>query len=375
MGLRPSSNLTGAERARRVVGRWREADLFLPALVATALVAAAVAKSTDVALYGRYAKEALATPLLHLLPKEYPALALVIFLVPKALGIAYWLGFAFVCTVSCVAVVLSSSGLDKFPGWSRRTCIYLLLGSLPVLFTRYDIVPVLATVLAVEDARRGQWGRAWTWATLGGLLKLFPFLLLPGFLVIEKVQTGKWALRRALVACAPLLVVGTVQTWLAPGSTVSPLRFEMHRGLELSSLQGSLTLLTDPLHLHWIGAFGSVEVVGQGRTAISVLVTVIAVLAVGSLWWLASRDRLPVEAVSLAVLSVAVLADKAFAPQYLIWLVPLWAYWPLRHGWVAAAASDHAHLSSPLWDSRHFRVQLLLRDRRWSSPQHGAHSR
>jgi len=40
--------------------------------------------------------------------------------------------------------------------------------TLSVLFTRYDIIPVLAGVLAVEGARRRQWGRAWVWATLGG---------------------------------------------------------------------------------------------------------------------------------------------------------------------------------------------------------------
>ena len=42
-------------------------------------------------------------------------------------------------------------------------------------------------------------------------------------------------------------------------------------------------------------------------------------------------------AVSLGVLSVAVLAEKSFAPQYIVWLAPLWAYWPMRRGWLAAA--------------------------------------
>ncbi len=193
-------------------------------------------------------------------------------------------------------------------------------------------------MLAVDGARRRQWGRAWAWATLGGLLKLFPFLLLPGFLVVEKAQTGKWAWRRALAASGPIVLVAVAQSLLAPGSALSPLRFEMRRGFELSSLQGSLTLLTDPLHLHWLGAFGSIEVVGQGGFLISALVTAGAVLALAALWWSAAQGRLSVEAVSLAVLTVGVLSDKAFASQYLIWLIPLWALWPLRWGWVAAAA-------------------------------------
>jgi hypothetical protein len=315
----------------------RDGDLFLPLLVTLALVLAAAAKSSDVALYERYANEALARPLFHSLPKEYPALSLVLFLIPTALPVAYWLGFALLMAAACVSLVLSSDGLEDQPGWPRRTCIYLLLGALPVVFTRYDVVPVLAVVLALEGGRRRQWGRAWAWATLGGMLKLFPFLLLPGFLIIEKAQTGKWALRRAVAAAAPVVLVVTGQTLLAPGSAISPLYFEVHRGLELSSLQGSLTLLTDPLHLHWIGAFGSIEVVGSGRVVLGALVMAASVLSLTALWWFAARGRLSVEAVSLAVLSVAVLADKAFAAQYLIWLVPLWAYWPLRQGWIATA--------------------------------------
>jgi hypothetical protein len=55
-------------------------------------------------------------------------------------------------------------------------------------------------------------------------------------------------------------------------------------------------------------------------------------------WGLAKRGRLSVEAVSLVVFSIAILADKAFAAQYLVWVVPFWAYWPIRRGWVAAAA-------------------------------------
>jgi hypothetical protein len=306
--------------------------------VITGLLLAASAHSSDVALYHRYAKEALATPLLHSLPKEYPALSLAIFLAPQVLPLAYWLGFGLLAAAACTGLVLSSDGLDKYRGWSRRTCIYLLLGTLSVVFTRYDVLPVLAAVLAVEGARRRHWGRAWAWATLGGLLKLFPLLLLPGFLVVEKAQTGKWALRRAIAASLPVVLVLAFQTLLAPGSALSPLRFELRRGLELSSLQGSLTLLTDPLHLHWAGAFGSIEVVGRDHLLITALVAVAAVVALAALWWFAAHGRFSVEAVSLAALSVAVLSDKAFAPQYLIWLVPLWAYWPLRRGWVAAAA-------------------------------------
>lgn len=322
----------------RPIGHRLQGALFVTLALALAGGIFAVGlRATDVGLYQRYAKAALSVPLLHSLPKEYPALSVVVFLVPQLVAPAYPVAFGLLAGLATVGLVVSSDGLAEFPGWSRRTGIYLLLGTAAVVFARYDIFPVLCSVLAVEAARQKRWSRAWGWAVVGGLLKLFPFLLLPGFLAAERSQTGKWALRRPLVACLPVGLVLAVQTLLSPGSAVSPLRYELRRGFELSSLQGSLTFLSAPLHGHWLAAFGSVEIVGHWHFAIGLLVTVASLVALGAAWLVAAHGRLSVEAVSLVAISVAVLGDKAFAEQYLIWLIPLWAYWPIRRGWVATA--------------------------------------
>ena len=91
------------------------------------------------------------------------------------------------------------------------------------------------------------------------------------------------------------------------------------------------------MHVRWIGGFGSIEVVGPDHVAISVVVTAAMIMLLMFVWALAGRGQLSVVAVSLAVLSIAVLSEKSFAPQYLIWLAPFWAYWPMRRGWVAVA--------------------------------------
>jgi hypothetical protein len=293
--------------------------------------------SSDVALYDHYANAALASPLLHSMPREYPALALAIFLAPLAVPVPYALGFSLLAALAGIVLVLSSDGLAEYPGWSRRTCYYLLIGTAAVVFGRYDVFPVLAMVLAVEGARQEKWGRAWAWAVLGGLLKLFPLLLLPGFLLVERAQTGKWALRRIAAAFVTVTVLTIAQLALSAKSVLSPLRYQLDRGFELSSLQGSVTFLLDPLHIHWVAGFGSIEVIGPGKVTISILVALVMVTALFFVWLFAARGQLPVVAVSLAALSVAVLSDKSFAPQYLIWLAPLWAYWPIRRGWVVAA--------------------------------------
>ena len=293
--------------------------------------------SGDIALYEHYANAALISPLFHFLPKEYPALALTMFLAPLALPVQYALGFSILAAAAGIALVLSSDGLPEHPGWSRRTCYYLVIGTLAVVFARYDVYPALAMVFAIEGARREQWGRAWAWAVVGGLLKLFPLLLLPGFLVVERSQSGRWAFRRVAAAAVSVVALTGVEIAVSPEGALSPLRYQLDRGFELSSLQGSLTLLVDPFHLHWISGFGSIEIVGLGGPAISVIAMSAMAAALLVVWVLGRRGQLSVVAVSLAAISIAVLSEKSFAPQYLVWLAPLWAYWPMRRGWVTVA--------------------------------------
>ena len=97
------------------------------------------------------------------------------------------------------------------------------------------------------------------------------------------------------------------------------------------------------------------------------------VAGIVAIWRFAALGRLSVEATSLAVLSVSVLGDKAFSPQYLIWLAPLWAYWPLRRGWLAAAALTTLvfpfllHRGGSAW------AGLLLRNWNGIGPQRSPH--
>ena len=318
--------------------RLRDASPRVLFLVGAAALFAAWPFGADVGLYERYARLALASPLLHSFPVEYPAASLSAFVAPLTLPVPYRAGFALVMAMAVMALVVSSDGRPEHPGWPSRTCGYLLLGAVAVLFERYDALPALAAFIAVEGARRQRWGRAWAWAVAGGLLKLFPFLLLPGFVLAERSRTGKWPARRAGAALAAVAGAGATQQVLARGSELSPISYELHRGFELSSLPGSLSLLVDPLGLHWSSGFGSVEVLGTDQAAIAAVVAAAGLAGLAGVWGLAWRGRLSVEATSLAVLSVAILSDKAFAPQYLIWVAPLWAYWPVRKGWVVAAA-------------------------------------
>jgi hypothetical protein len=237
-----------------------------------------------------------------------------------------------------VALLVAGRRVAGRPGWTERFVCYACLGAVGVVFTRFDLLPALAVLLAVERGRAGRWSAAWTWAVLGGVVKMFPALLLPGFAIAEWRASGRFPWRRVGVTAAVVSAAGVVQSWYAPGSFLRPLTYELHRGFEFSSVPGTLSLLLSPAHLRFSFAYGNHQVAGAGGAAVGVLVALAAVGSLVAVWALTAGGRMPVEATALAVLSVAVLTDKALAPQYLLWLMPLWAYWRLRPSWLVAAA-------------------------------------
>ena len=261
--------LSAPTRIARIRARWRSAGGLVVILVAAGMIFPVcihklmVAFSPDLALYEHYANAALASPLFHSLPREYPAPATALFLAPLALPLGYALGFA-----------LAGRRRRR-----RSRALYRRPRRIPRLVTSRVHLPgcrvgsgsvcplrrcsCASRALAVEAARREQWGRAWAWAVVGGLLKLFPFLLLPGFLIAERVQTGKWPLKRLWIVGVPAALLTASQVAVAPGSLLNSFSYQFHRGFELSSLQGSIAFLTDPLHARWVAGFGSVELAGR----------------------------------------------------------------------------------------------------------------
>jgi len=316
----------------------RRVALRLAVVTTAALVAATVLPQSDVDIYHRYAQELLHGQAGTRLPVEYPALSAAVFAAPLVLPIGYKLGFALLMAMTFGALVLAGRALHAGPGWLDRLTSYLGLGTVAVLFARYDLLPSLAILVAALQARRHHWSSAWIACLVGAALKLFPLVLLPGFVLAEWREKHRFPWRRLILTGLAIAAFVVLQSALVPGSVWSPLHYELKRGFEFSSLPGSLTALVDPLHLRWVYGFGSWEVVGSGHAAIQMVVGILEGAVLVVLWTLAWRGRLLVDELSLAVLSTIILGDRALAPQYLVWVIPLWALWPIRRAWLAAAA-------------------------------------
>jgi len=318
----------------------------MPALVLwvmAAVVSGTLLRPYDVLEYERYAHAALHTPLLHRLPMEYPAPALAVFLLPLLLPFSY--AWAFAALVGIVLVVLvtgyQSSGLA---GWDARSAgrliIYLALGAVMVLTGRYDIFAAAAAFWSLREARRHHWSAAWTWSSVGFVLKLFPAAFWPVFLIAEWRRHGRVPLRRLWWMAGSGFVLVGVPALLDHGAALNVAHYYLHRPTEDGSLPAGLSVLLDWHGTQWVSTFHSVNVVSPLTGGLSTGFELAGVGVCVWVWYQQARGRLPLEAACLATLTFVMLGSKVLSVQYLIWLMPLWALYRLRVTWLLAATAN-----------------------------------
>ena len=326
-----------------VLRQWR--PVMAPALVLwllATIVSCGFLHPFDVTEYERYAHAALRAPLLHRFPLEYPAPALAVFLLPFLLPFSYPWAFAVFAGIVLLFLVTGyegsgTAGMDA--DGARRLIAYLAVGATFLLTGRYDIFAVAAAFFSVRAATQGRWSAAWTWSCLGFLLKLFPAVFWPTLVIAEWRYRGRPPWRRLVwMAVSALILVG-LPALLNHHAPLNALHYYLHRPAEIGSVAAGVSLLAD-WHSPLVLSFHSINVVNAATGPIAVVIEILA--ALGCLWvWRAQlRDRLPLEAVFLATLSLVVLGGKVLSAQYLVWLMPLWALYRIRPLWLLAALAN-----------------------------------
>jgi hypothetical protein len=346
MGLAEIRDALGDRMRHAVVSirdQWR--PVVLPTLVLWVLatyVVVALLKPFDVKEYHQYAHVALQSPLLHHLPKEYPAPALAIFLLPLLLPFGYQLSFAVFVGIVLVLLLMSyhTSGVPGMDFSSAgRLIAYLAFGEVMVLSGRYDIFAVAAAFWALRSARRQQWSAAWTWSSIGFLLKLFPAVLWPVFLIAEWRQNGRIPLKRLLWVVGSGIVIVGLPALFNPGAIKNVAHYYLHRPPEIGSLAAGLSLL-DRQGWRIVLSFHSVNVASPLVGALATSLEAAGAIGCAWTWWMLAKGRLPIEAACLASLTFLVLGTKVGSVQYLMWLMPFWALYRLRFTWVVACLAN-----------------------------------
>jgi hypothetical protein len=330
---------------RESAGRqWR--PVIMPTLVLWLLatvVSAGFLHPIDVIEYQRYAHAALRAPLLHRFPLEYPAPALAVFLLPLILPLSYPWVFAVFAGIVLVALVSSyeGSGLaDMDVEAARRLIVYLAVGATFLVTGRYDIFAVAAAFWSIRAARQDRWSAAWTWSCIGFVLKLFPAIFWPSFLIAEWRRNGRPPIRRLAWMAGSFLILAGIPALLNRAGALNALRYYLRRPTEIGSVPAGLSYLIDWHGSSLVKSFESINVVNGITGPVSAIVAVVA--GVGCLWiWRAQiQNRLPLEAACLAALTFALLGAKVLSAQYLMWLMPLWAFYRMKPVWLLAALAN-----------------------------------
>ena len=280
---------------------------------------------TDVDVYHREALAFWAGG--HRLPTEYPILAMVPFgLTVPPPGIDYAWAFSF----GMVALFLVGwIAVARMAG--RRAgiayVVYLLVAGFGVILSRYDLVPALVTVAAIAAAERKRWSIAYVLLGLGVLLKIYPGVLLPVFL-IQQVRSGSSPPRAALSALWFGLTVAAgaaASIALAGPAALDPVRFAIERPVQVESVPASVLSLASLLG--WPAAFdhtfNSFNITGPGDRIVSGLFAVLFAAGTALVLYRQAAGRLTLRQACLACVCVLLATSKVLSTQYLVWVLPL----------------------------------------------------
>jgi hypothetical protein len=216
-------------------------------------------------------------------------------------------------------------------GWGRRTAVFYLVLTVPLLaflYTTIDLVSVALAVSAVALVVRGRERLGGVALAAAVLAKVWPLTLLPMMVLQRK--------RRALAWSVSVLTLGTL-VWVWWGTPSGPLQVATQRntpGWEYQSLVGSFLWALGRGGLVTIN--DSTRVVGVAPWWAKAVLLGAAVAGIVAVWYRASRRNpreigLPV----MAAVSILLLSAPLISPPYVIWLAP-WAAiaWTERTGYV-----------------------------------------
>jgi hypothetical protein len=271
---------------------------------------------------------------LHALPHEYPFLALIPFsfglLVPIAWSqVAFALGMIFIAALIYVILL-------RFR--SRRAAIacafYLVAGCWATAAGRFDLFPAILTLCAVVLAARARWKWAFAFLALATLLKYYPVLLVPAFLIEQRRSMGlKWTERRLWVPFGVFVAVCVVfmglSLLLSVEGTLGPFGYFGARPVQVESFASSLIWLSSlirPQHLQFAYTFGSLNVLSSRAALFSALISAALIVGLLYIFWLQWRVKIDLATATVLVLLLVMITGKVFSPQYLIWILPLVAY-------------------------------------------------
>lgn len=294
-------------------------------------------------------------PPFHMLPLEYPPLALVIFSLPIFAPLSYYQLF-FAVSMALVSTFTYWLLLRYGPrGSALAFTFYIFVGVLALAQERFDLVPAACTLVCLIAAERKHWTIAYIALAFGFLIKIYPILFLPALFIAEQqdrqsfylpeqsfslnalpgefwhiLQSSRhWHLKNTLLFIGISIgITGFFAMFNFNGAILSQLIYFTNRPLQVESIWSTFlwlgTLLNIPVRI--VFSFGSVNMVsalGGIFSNFSEMLFITGYLYAIYLQW---RGKLNLVQTCIVLLLIFIATGKVFSPQYLIWVIPLLAY-------------------------------------------------
>jgi uncharacterized membrane protein len=272
---------------------------------------------------------------------EYPPLSLIFFGLPRIITSSdalYTKIFQFELLVFDIIGLLLIFDIARrlreapWKALSIYTLAVLAVG--PIIIQTFDIIPAVMTLAAIYLFWLGKHNASWAVLALGTLIKIYPIVIAPIFLLIyfknrqfKQIRDGAVTfLAVCVITILPFIILGS-------GSILNLVSYHSQRGVQIESTYSAIVLVLAKLGFTTVRAeysFGSLNIVNPTATVLANVSTYIMVVSLLIIYWFIYRQVKPgksqftrLGAYALLTLATTMATSKILSPQYFVWLIPI----------------------------------------------------
>ena len=277
---------------------------------------------------------------------EYPPFSLAVFLIPRLFSFdlgSFRYSFAFFSSLAYVisAWLVMDMTKDNRKMFPLMVGILLIVPIVDQLFimTRNDTFAMLFVVLSLWCYRKGYTRTAYVMVALAAMIKIYPALLIVGYVIYDIAKRDNTTAFRGLMVCGlTCLLMELPFLIIDPGSAFNYLTYHTGRPIQIESVTATLMYVAYAFgltSLHYDSTSGSENIVGELPDILSPYVNAIMVAAIILLIvWLVSRIRYsrPMDGdgrmrllymVLPALTLMFIVLSKVYSAQYMLWILML----------------------------------------------------
>jgi hypothetical protein len=287
-------------------------------------------------------------------PLEYPPFSLILFSIPLLFPFLTY-PIAFVVTMAFFVLFLYWIFIQYCSNNAGYLfAILLLLASFGSIFYNFDIVPAITTLLSLIMLKQKHWTLAYISLGVGVLIKVYPLILLPILFIYEQLdnknrtlpisttnrprnsmanffkQKHKLILSNGLIFLIFIFGVTFISCLVNTNGALNYLKYFVNRPFEDESLGCMILWLISILFkspVKWVLSYGSLNIISPYSNILTVLIGVLFLSGYVYLIVLLVKDKIKIELTYLIALLLLISTNKVFSPQFLIWLIPMIAFY------------------------------------------------